>query len=171
MSSFEIFTSTSNALMLPFPALALAGVIGSTGPTGAAMLSGTGAPTGPCADGDSFIDLLTGDIYQCTGGAWTGPLGNFVGPTGSGGGGTSTGPDGGIYQDRIRISSSRGRAMTEDTYIDWSTGDIYECNGRFFHRTCRKSGNSHRPFRSDRAVISDWVRFLPLGLAPKEQVS
>jgi hypothetical protein len=118
--SFRIVRSYQNALMLNYGADT--GVISSsvTGPTGCSFIGGTGSPTGPCNSCDTYIDLLTGDIYVCITGAWTGPAGSSLrGPTGP------TGPTGVSFTSGTGIPT--GPCTIGDTYVDINTGDIFIC--------------------------------------------
>lgn len=74
-----------------------AGTAGATGPAGASMRSGTGAPPASLgANGDSYVDGATGNVYTKSGGAWTQTAGASLrgpaGPAGSGTGGTAFDP-------------------------------------------------------------------------------
>lgn len=71
------------------------GPAGSNGTNGASFLSGSGAPTaGTGVDGDTYVDLTTGDTYTKSGGAWTATGNNLMGPTGPTGPAGATGPTG-----------------------------------------------------------------------------
>ena len=73
------------------------GVIGSTGPTGASFLSGSGVPAASLGkDGDTYLDVDTGDVYEKSGGAWS-LSGSLVGPTGVDGATGFTGPTGASF--------------------------------------------------------------------------
>jgi len=55
-----------------------AGSNGTNGLNGSTWYSGNGAPSTTHADGDFYIDFLTGDYYRQTSGAWGSPVGNIT---------------------------------------------------------------------------------------------
>jgi hypothetical protein len=58
------------------------GPTGPTGLTGTSFFSGTGIPTDPCIDGDTYVDLETGDVWKCVVTEWVQTVNNIRGPTG-----------------------------------------------------------------------------------------
>jgi|GEM_PF-5502762 len=93
---------------------------GDKGDTGAGILSGSGAPSaGTGADGDTYLDVDTGDTYGPKAeGAWGSASGNIKGLKG----------DKGDTGAAILLGSgapSSGVGADEDIYLDVDTGDIY----------------------------------------------
>jgi hypothetical protein len=82
-------------------------VVGADGLDGSVWHDGSGAPAGGLGvDGDYYLDVDTGDVYNKTGGLWA-IVGNIQGPQGPQGDPGIPGPGG--------VASS----------IDFSSGDIY----------------------------------------------
>jgi hypothetical protein len=69
-----------------------AGAAGAAGSNGASYLGGAGAPASELgSNGDTYINLTNGDIYQKAAGSWSATGANLRGPTGATG---ATGPAG-----------------------------------------------------------------------------
>jgi Collagen triple helix repeat (20 copies) len=116
------------------------GTNGTDGTDGGAILKGTGAPAASLgADGDLYIDTVSRDVYQKSGGTWSvitnlsgGPPGP-KGDTGAKGDPGTNGTDGtngtsGSNGSSVRSGAgapAAGLGALGDVYIDSTTGDLY----------------------------------------------
>ena len=92
---------------------------GTQGPPGSWWYQGTGTPDPSLGrDGDFYLDVGTGDIYQRSAGAWV-LVANMSGPPGD------VGPPGTSIHAGDGAPSDDG-ALDGDLYIDALTGDLYE---------------------------------------------
>jgi len=78
----------------PIGATGLQGPQGETGVDGTKWYDGSGTPTGISANGDFYLDTITGDVYEYIGGVWV-LQGNIKGTTGIQGTQGVTGAGGG----------------------------------------------------------------------------
>jgi hypothetical protein len=110
------------------------GTDGEDGADGGEILKGTGAPAaGLGKDGDLYIDTVSRDVYQKTGGAWsviTNLSGGPAGPKGDKGDMGTPGADGddGAAGASVRTGTgapAAGLGNVGDVYIDSATGDLY----------------------------------------------
>jgi hypothetical protein len=115
-----------------------AGANGVDGNDGASFLSGSGAPSsGLGNDGDTYIDLATGDTYLNTAGTWAATGNNLMGPAGANGTNGTNGTNGAAFLSGSGAPSS-GLGNSGDTYIDLATGNTYLNNAGMWGAT----GNS-----------------------------
>jgi hypothetical protein len=107
---------------------------GADGADGSAILKGTGAPAdGVGADGDVYIDTVSRDVYQKSGGTWsviTNLSGGPPGPKGDPGAAGDPGANGtnGTNGTSVRTGTgapAAGLGAVGDVYIDSATGDLY----------------------------------------------
>ena len=91
------------------------GAAGQDGIDGTQILNGEGAPSGEGAEGNYYLDTLTGDLYQFTSGIWgLTPIVQLMGQQG----------------DPAKIIHGSGAPETEGAegwlYIDLTSGDLYQ---------------------------------------------
>ncbi|WP_298298943.1 hypothetical protein, partial [Hydrotalea sp.] len=134
----------SEMLSVPYALYALnspkgpTGATGSTGATGTAganVLTGTGIPASSFGfNGDSYVDISTGNVYTKNAGAWVSSGATLKGNTGA------TGPTGLTGNAALSGTGAPGNGSGNngDTYIDNSTGIIYTKTGGVWTST----GNS-----------------------------
>ena len=92
------------------------GIQGTKGDAGTSIYSGDGAPSDSLyANGDLYVDLLTGDVYKKTAGAWI-TQGNIKGPTGA---------QGSVWYSSAGTPSA-GSGVNGDFYVNSATGDYYK---------------------------------------------
>lgn len=108
---------------------------GSNGTNGASFLSGSGTPSGGTGvNGDTYINLATGNTYLKTGGVWNATGNNLMGPQGiqgiqgvAGTNGTngSNGTNGLSFLQGTGVPAA-GLGIDGDTYLDIATGNTYK---------------------------------------------
>ncbi|MGC8750737.1 MAG: hypothetical protein ACP5P5_07825, partial [Hydrotalea sp.] len=111
------------------------GATGATGTAGANVLTGSGAPAPTLGfNGDSYIDIVTGNVYTKNAGSWINSGATLKGTTGA------TGPTGQTGASALSGTGVPNNSLGNngDTYIDNSTGIIYTKSGGVWTST----GNS-----------------------------
>lgn len=106
---------------------------GNTGPAGAAFLTGAGTPSvGLGVNGDSYTDVVNGNVYKKAAGAWGSSIGSLRGPQGTAGTAGSTGATGARGTLWYFGSGAPGTipgALALDKYVNTDDGDVYEYSG------------------------------------------
>ncbi|RYD96252.1 MAG: hypothetical protein EOP54_14150 [Sphingobacteriales bacterium] len=102
------------------------GATGANGSDGKSLTSGTTAPSGTGANGDTYINTTTGDTFVYNGTTWV-PTGNIKGAKGDNGATGANGSDGKSLTSGTTAPSGTG--ANGDTYINTTTGDTFVYNG------------------------------------------
>lgn len=108
------------------------GTNGSNGSNGASFLSGSGAPASATGNnGDTYIDLVTGNVYQKASGAWA-PTGNSLkgaagtnGTNGTNGGPGTNGTNGASFLSGSGAPAA-GTGNNGDTYVNLANGEVFQ---------------------------------------------
>ena len=143
---------------------------GEDGADGAAFLQGAGAPgAGLGADGDTYLDTTSRDLYQKSSGTWTvianlsgGPAGPAgpAGPKGDPGDPGDDGDDGASVRSGAGAPAA-GLGADGDVYIDSTNGDLYTKSAGAWTKT----GSLQGPAGEDVKDTVGGVRWFAFGLS------
>ena len=101
---------------------------GTPGTPGSVWYEGSGAPSGGTGiDGDYYLDVANGDVYQKATGSWS-SIGNIKGATGAAGSNGTNGTNGapGSVWYEGSGAPSGGTGIDGDYYLDVANGDVYQ---------------------------------------------
>lgn len=104
------------------------GIVGGDGADGASFLTGEGVPAaGLGADGDAYLDRLTGDLYAKAAGAWAATGQSLLGPEGPAGADGTNGTDGVDGASFLAGEGvpAAGLGADGDLYLNLLNGDVY----------------------------------------------
>ncbi len=105
----------------------IAGTNGTNGTDGSSCFSGSGVPDSALGNnGDSYIDISNGDVYDKANGAWA-VKGNIHGAAGKSGTNGKNGEDGQDGSSFLSGAGAPGASLGKDgdAYLDTSTWDVY----------------------------------------------
>jgi hypothetical protein len=114
----EVYTCTASAWV--DTGSSIQGPVGTNGTNGASIMTSSGFPPSPCTNGDTDIDLATGEVYTCTASAWADTGHSIQGPQGPAGTGATV----------SSLASGNSNCPNGGASITDGSGDTaYACNG------------------------------------------
>ena len=125
VDSGDVFRRSAGAWAILLNIEGQSGTAGANGVDGATWITGAGAPAaGLGIDGDLYLDISTGDVFQKSAGSW-GAIANITGPIGATGSAGTNGTDGSVWYTGSGIPGA-GTGIDGDFYLDSTSGDIYQ---------------------------------------------